>query len=194
MRKPIIYSAAALIAGLIISPYIGMAIGSTRSLILGLAPDEAVLQLADKIDSDRAGIEQKTNDLQAMIDSQNSQIAEQQKIIDDQKAELATQKGETSQTKSEISTANASLSNEQNCRKANELYVDIPKKPKKACSVMGPNNIVDMYKEINKAYKNAKGSDEKDSNGTPAVECFKEYLNVLEPAYNDYLKAKELCK
>lgn len=194
MRKPVIYSATALIAGLIISPFIGMAIGSTRELILGLAPDDAVLRLADKIDSDRAGIEQRTNDLQTMIDSQNSQITEQQKIIDEQKSELATQKGETSQTKSEVSTANANLSNEQNCRKANELYVNIPRKPKKACSVLGSNNIVDMYKEVNKAYKDAKKNGGVDSNGTPADECFKEYLDVLEPAYDDYLKAKELCK
>src|SRR3990172_10635332 len=98
MRKPVIYSATALIVGLILSPFIGMAIGGTRELILGLAPEDAVLQLADKIDSDRTSVEQKTNELQVLIESQNSQIAEQQEIIEQQRTELENQKNQTAQT------------------------------------------------------------------------------------------------
>lgn len=41
-----------LIVGALISPVAGMAISSTRSLILGMAPNEAILTLADKIDQE----------------------------------------------------------------------------------------------------------------------------------------------
>lgn len=194
-KRIVVYAIAALIAGLVISPFVGMAIGSTRSLILGLAPDEAVLQLADKIDDDRAGVDQKTNELQSLIDTQNSQIADQQKIIEEQKAELTTQKGEVSQAKTAAAENSAGLSNEQNCRKANELYVDIPKKPKDGCYTTGPNNIVDMYKEIKSSYSRYKDDNKTDAKaGLLARDCFKNSLKVLEPAYNEYLKAKELCK
>lgn len=126
MRKTIIYSLSALVAGLIISPFIGMAIRSTRELILGLAPEEAVLQLADKIDSDRAGIEQKTSELQSLIDTQNAQLAEQQQIIDQQKVEFEAQKSQSAQTASEVSQmktqvaeAQQAVKDEAKCR---ELY------------------------------------------------------------------------
>jgi hypothetical protein len=52
MRKTIIYSIIFFIAGAFLSPVVGMAIGETRNLILGLAPEEAILILADKIDEE----------------------------------------------------------------------------------------------------------------------------------------------
>lgn len=194
MKKIATIALISLALGAIISPVVGMAIGGTRSLILGLAPNDAVLKLADEIDANRQTTESKTSELEGLIDDQKNQLAEQQSIIDQQNTELGKQKGEVGQAKTEVATASAGLTNEQNCRKANELYVNIPKKPKKACSVLGANNIVDMYKAIKHAYEDAKKNGGKDSNGTSADVCFKDYLNVLEPAYNEYLKAKELCK
>lgn len=81
----------AIIGTAILSPIVGMGIGETRSLILGLAPDEAVLQLADKIDEQRVAAEQaqaendqKTGELQSVVADQQTQLAEQQRMIDEQ--------------------------------------------------------------------------------------------------------------
>lgn len=81
----------AIVATAIFSPIVGMAIGETRSLILGLAPDEAVLQLADKIDEQRvvaeqakAESDQKTGELQSVVADQQAQLVGQQQMIDEQ--------------------------------------------------------------------------------------------------------------
>lgn len=81
----------AIVATAILSPIVGMAIGETRSLILGLAPDEAVLQLADKIDEQRVTAEQakaesdqKTGELQSVVADQQAQLVGQQQMIDEQ--------------------------------------------------------------------------------------------------------------
>jgi hypothetical protein len=65
-----------------------MSIGETRNLILGLTPDEAVLQLADKIDSSRILNETKLSEFQSTIDAQQVKLAEQQKLIEKQTISL----------------------------------------------------------------------------------------------------------
>jgi|GEM_PF-4077777 len=72
------------IVGIII-PVAGITITPTRDLILGLAPDEAVLQLADKIDENRINFDTK------MVGNEQK-IIELQSIIDDQKIELSNYK------------------------------------------------------------------------------------------------------
>jgi len=52
MKKTILLILGGFVIGALISPVAGMAINSTRSLILGMAPEEAILALADKIDEE----------------------------------------------------------------------------------------------------------------------------------------------
>lgn len=52
MKKVLIIGGIVLTA--ILASILAMGIGETRSLLLGLVPEEAILQLADKIDEQRA--------------------------------------------------------------------------------------------------------------------------------------------
>lgn len=97
MNKALV--AVAIIGTAILSPIVGMGIGETRNLILGLAPDEAVLRLADKIDEQRivaeqaqAENDQKTGELQSVVADQQAQLAEQQRMIDEQASANAENK------------------------------------------------------------------------------------------------------
>src|SRR3990167_2797852 len=64
----------AIVGTAILSPVVGMGIGETRSLILGLAPDEAILQLSDKID------EQRITDEQAKANAESKKLMECQAL------------------------------------------------------------------------------------------------------------------
>jgi len=179
IKKKTIIPIIALLLGIAI-PISALSVSQSRNLILGLAPEEAVLELADKIDDNR-------NDYLAQNEELEKTIKNQQKEIESLKSSLETQLKET--------TAVATVTQNQNyCLKANELFATIPKKPKHACSTAGPTNIVDMYKAIRDAYKRYKDDDEtKSGDGDLARDCFKKYLDILEPAYNEYLEAKKLC-
>lgn len=81
-----------IVALVVLSPIIGMAIGKTRDLILGLAPEDAILHLADEIDQQRLISEQtqqendrKIEELQMLVVEQKDKIEEQQQMIEDQK-------------------------------------------------------------------------------------------------------------
>ncbi|HBR71193.1 MAG TPA: hypothetical protein DEA27_00090 [Candidatus Moranbacteria bacterium] len=92
----------------IIIPIAGMTITPTRDLILGLAPEEAVLKLADKIDENRVSLEQsnaKIAELQAIVDSQNAKLVEQNKLIDSQKALVE-------KTNTDVAAINTSISSQ----------------------------------------------------------------------------------
>jgi len=90
MNKTII---TGLIAGTaILSPVVGMGITQTREAILGLAPDEAVLELADKIDQSTAKSDATASTveaLQAKISEQESQIAGYQAQLNVQNSAIA---------------------------------------------------------------------------------------------------------
>ena len=76
-----IIATAAIVGTAILSPIVGMGIGQTREAILGLAPDEAVLQLADKIDQSSVKVDESSalvSSLQAKITEQEGQLAEYQ--------------------------------------------------------------------------------------------------------------------
>jgi len=116
MNKTLII-AGSVIAGLAI-PFLGMTISPTRDLILGLAPDQAVLSLADQIDAQRVSVDQskaesnaKLAEFQSTIDAQQVKLAEQQKLID----------GQISSIKAESQSVKNSVSNELECR---NLYSD----------------------------------------------------------------------
>lgn len=85
MKKLII--ATSIISASVLLPVLGMAINPTREILLGLAPDEQVLKLADKIDTDREEIkseldkkEQTILELQLALDEQQSEIDNQQEV------------------------------------------------------------------------------------------------------------------
>ena len=81
-----IIATAAIVGTAILSPIVGMGIGQTREAILGLAPDEAVLQLADKIDQSSVKVDESSalvSSVQAKITEQEGQLAEyQEKLIE----------------------------------------------------------------------------------------------------------------
>ena len=74
------------IVGIII-PVAGMTITPTRNFILGLAPDEAVLQLADKIDDSRVINEEKMQEMQKTIEAQQIKINEQEARMEESKGD-----------------------------------------------------------------------------------------------------------
>lgn len=111
MRKSLIIGG--IVAGIVLVPVLGMAITPTRDLILGMAPDTAVLSLADKIDENRVNVDSKTAELQSLIDTQKNQISEQQSIIDGQKTELDDQKATTAQAQSTANQAKADVATTQ---------------------------------------------------------------------------------
>jgi hypothetical protein len=108
MKKTITISTIALVIGAIISPVVGMAIGETRNVILGLAPDEAVLQLADRIDTSRIESETKMQEMQRTIDSQNNKIAAQEQ-------QLVTQGDKIDNAKSQIATVSETVVKQRDC-------------------------------------------------------------------------------
>lgn len=115
MKKIILSIIGGFIIGALISPVVGMAINSTRNLILGMAPDEAILVLADKIDENLVSSEQsksetnaKMSELQLTIDAQQAKLMEQQKAIDSQSVSLNS-------TKQAINETNATVAKQKDC-------------------------------------------------------------------------------
>lgn len=94
MQKALIIGGIVLTA--ILASILAMGIGEARSLLLGLVPEEAILQLADKIDEQRITTEQikaendqKTEEIQSVIVDQQTKLEEQQRMIEEQDAENA---------------------------------------------------------------------------------------------------------
>ncbi|MFA7209373.1 MAG: hypothetical protein WC120_03725 [Parcubacteria group bacterium] len=107
----------------IIIPVVGMAITPTRDLILGLAPEEAILQFADKIDETKLNVDQnktdndnKIQELQLTISVQQTKIAEQEQVIAGQNAQIISAKAESQAVRTTVT-------NESECRK---LYAELP--------------------------------------------------------------------
>lgn len=101
---------AGIFVGILVVPFLGMTISPTRELIMGLAPDEAVLQLADRIDENRAYTEQanlennvKISELQAVIDNQETKLVDYQNRIEIQNAEILKIKADNQQTQTQVS-------------------------------------------------------------------------------------------
>jgi len=187
MKKSTIITIAGILIFGLITPIIGMTISPTREILLGLSPEDSILKLADQIDTNRVSIDQKITELQLQVSSQQQTVDDQKKIIEDYQKQVDS-------VKSESKLVQESVSNETSCRKVQELFTSIPAKPSNGCSVMGPNNIVDMYKKINDNYQKYKDDDKsKDGDGDLLKDCYKSYLNVLKPAYDAYNEAKKSC-
>ena len=108
MKKIILVGLIAFAIGAIISPIAGMAINSTRSLILGMAPEEAILVLADKIDSNNVDNETKITELQSIINDQKAQLE-----IDQQK--IAAQDVKIETVNSAVITTNETVAKQKDC-------------------------------------------------------------------------------
>jgi len=80
MKKAIIIIGAVMVG--VIIPFLGMTITPTRDLILGMAPDEAILILADKIDRESG-----------KNDEQEQNITELQNINTQQSEAMTRQEG-----------------------------------------------------------------------------------------------------
>lgn len=75
------------ITGILIVPFLGMKFSPTRNFIMGLASDEAVMQLADKIDKSWIENGAKVQEMQIKIEEQQNQITKQnEKLIKQQEA------------------------------------------------------------------------------------------------------------
>ena len=145
MKKYIIIAVIALAIGAILSPVVGMAIGETRSMILGLSPEDSILQLADKIDESRVSTEQsktetdsKIAELQSTITAQQTKITEQEQMINSQ----------ITSVKAETQAVQAKVSNEAECRKLYADNRDCTFKDYRTKSAF--NNWMETYKEMDK--------------------------------------------
>lgn len=85
----------AIAAGVISAPVLSMSITPTRELLLGLTPDEQILAIADKLDTDKTELQQKLDDkeqkiteLQSALDAQSQQMTEQQEATEQKVAEV----------------------------------------------------------------------------------------------------------
>jgi vacuolar-type H+-ATPase subunit I/STV1 len=82
--------ATAAIAGVaILSPVAAMSVTPVRDALLGLAPEEQIVTLADEIDKSRVENEQKLATLEQELASAKQVIAEQKDALEAQKADHA---------------------------------------------------------------------------------------------------------
>jgi septal ring factor EnvC (AmiA/AmiB activator) len=81
-----IVATAAIAGAAILSPVASMGVSPVREALLGMAPDEQILSLADKIDESRVANEQKLSEIQQELDSAKQTIAEQKATLESQKS------------------------------------------------------------------------------------------------------------
>lgn len=174
-----------LITLVVLTPIISMAISPTRDLLLGLAPDEAVLKLADEIDRSRIENQAKVIELESKLAEYESKLTEQEKSVNEisTKVEIETTANSTnSNSAAEISSACSKITYYENSYKSRDGS------GKSVSFTKGENNIkkyYDLRSWIKSEYKDA------DSNwkgGTAAV------ISNIEKDYQDYLKNKDICK
>lgn len=98
MKKVILIAISSLIAGAAISPVLGMTLSPTRNLILGLAPEEAILALADKIDEQAIKNREQSEKMNELENINNQQKETLDKLSE---AEEARRSEEEEQKKKE---------------------------------------------------------------------------------------------
>lgn len=128
MKKVVLASVIA--ATVVLSPVVAMGISPARDLILGLAPDEAVLKIADTIDTDRVNIEQKMKE-------KDEQLAELQSANDALSAKVDAQKADTIAQKEDVAKATAAIAavkNDVADAKASAVSEKVASEKKNDCS------------------------------------------------------------
>jgi chromosome segregation ATPase len=113
MKKALI--TIAIITGIVVTPILGMAITPTRDLLLGLTPDEKILALADRIDENRSTAETKLTELQSIIDSQKSEIADYQQQVATQDAKITKAQTDIQTANTAIKTTNETVAKQKDC-------------------------------------------------------------------------------
>jgi hypothetical protein len=102
MNKAI--ATAAIVGAAILSPVASMGITPVREALLGLAPEDQIVALADKIDENRAENDQKSAENETKISELQTLISAQQSTIDEQKKALENANIQIAQTTSKINT------------------------------------------------------------------------------------------
>lgn len=183
MKKIIIYSVIFFVVGMLLSPILGMAIGETRNIILGLAPQEAVLSLADEIDKSRIENEAKIQELQGLVEQQKSELEIQKGELQKQKGEFIEAKAETEQNIADSSEKTIA------CNKIfyyENQYKATDKNGRNFSYVKGESNIDKYYKIRNEILDKYKDD-----------EMYEKIINSIikdiEADYQDYLKVKSVC-
>jgi peptidoglycan hydrolase CwlO-like protein len=120
MKKALI--TIAIITGIVVTPILGMAITPTRDLLLGLTPDEKILTLADKIDENRSTAETKLTELQSIIDSQKSEIANYQQQVATQDAKITKAQTDIQTANTAIKTTNETVAKQKDCSADVAMY------------------------------------------------------------------------
>lgn len=191
MKKIIIISVGTFFIGLLLSPVVGMVIGSTRELILGMAPEEAILEIADKIDTDKQEMEQRLLDMQITIDSQQSQLTEYENKVISQDVAIQTQQQEITRTQTEFSKVQLEEKRNAACSEANRLQLEI----KDNCGIMPYPGLSECIKSLKKRYKNyTDGSDDQSKEADKEdAKRIKEKLEKVETLKPTYVKASEEC-
>lgn len=151
MKKVTIYSVIFFVVGAVLSPVIGMAIGETRNLILGLAPEEAVLELADKIDQNKEDNENKMQEMQTLIEQQKVTINEQsQKLLETKQVlENAPNEEEIKTIASDVTYCQTNASNYT--PEKYKVYKEMPEKTEDGCIDKDSSSC---EKAVNKSEKN----------------------------------------
>ena len=174
----------------ILSPIASMGISPLRESILGMAPQDSVLALADKIDSNRVDVEQKIAEKDTQLEALKASNAELQSKIDSQNKQIESQKSDLSQVK--IDASNTSVKQVENtrqsdCNTVHNLYLTFPTKPNNASRVGPASNIVELYK-IEKEFI------EENKNDPEGISRTKNDFRVVTEAYNNFESTKnKLC-
>ena len=114
MKKLILVGILAFAVGATISPVAGMALSSTRNLILGMAPEEAILVLADKIDEESNRNDEQEQAIEELNSVNQEQIEQIEEINQDndyyKKQECLA---ENTKLQEEMNRAKSTLSGDQ---------------------------------------------------------------------------------
>jgi hypothetical protein len=117
MNKTI--ATAAIAGSIILSPVAAMSVTPVRDALLGLAPEEQIVTLADEIDKSRVENEQKVAVLQEQVSTLTSQNEELSKAIEAQNVKVTEQAKAMEATKVETAAVAVKVSNQTECT---ELY------------------------------------------------------------------------
>jgi septal ring factor EnvC (AmiA/AmiB activator) len=112
--------ATAAIAGVaILSPVAAMSVTPVRDALLGLAPEEQIVALADEIDKSRVENEQKLASLEQELASTKQKNAELEEVLASQAVKVEEQKQTSEAQKAEVATVSARADKQAEC---SELY------------------------------------------------------------------------
>lgn len=99
MNKTI--ATAAITGAIILSPVASMGISPVREALLGLAPEEQIINLAEQIDTNRLANEQKLAENEAKLTELQELVAKQNETISTQQKALETTNSQVSKSMSQ---------------------------------------------------------------------------------------------